>query len=124
MRLQSFEDFQGTGWKLDSFLPWSSNVVTALANGARQGVSQAGSLSLFSLPYLMLSLPWLMELGGQTASFRGSSTENRPGSRLGLPADSGVRPTSKTSNVNISTPRCARAFLTADLNTWQGRLQN
>jgi hypothetical protein len=64
MRLQSFEDFQGTGWKFASFLPWSSNIVTALANGARQGVSQAGSLSVFSLPYLMLSLPWLMELGG------------------------------------------------------------
>jgi hypothetical protein len=27
-------------------------------------VSQAGSLSVFSLPYLTLSLPWLMELGG------------------------------------------------------------
>ncbi len=69
MRLQSFE-VQGTGWKLASFLQWPSNVVTALANGARQGMSQAGSLSGFSLPCLTLSLPWLMELcrgeSGQT----------------------------------------------------------
>jgi hypothetical protein len=56
MRSQSFADFQGSGWKLASFLQWSSNIVTALANGARQGVSQAGSLSVFSLPYLTLAL--------------------------------------------------------------------
>jgi hypothetical protein len=47
MRLQSFADFQGSGWKLASFFQWSSNVVTALVNGARL-LSQAGSLSLFS----------------------------------------------------------------------------
>ena len=62
MRLQSFADLQGSGWKLANFLQWPSIVVTALANGARQGVSQAGSLSAFSLPYLTLSLPWLMVL--------------------------------------------------------------
>jgi hypothetical protein len=33
LRLQRFADFQGSGWKLASFLQWSSNVVTALANG-------------------------------------------------------------------------------------------
>ena len=78
MRLQSFADFQGSGWKLANFLQWPSNVVTALANGARQGVSQAGSLSVFSLPYLALSLPWLMKLGGHTASFMGAQKEARP----------------------------------------------
>ncbi len=90
------------------FLPCPPNIVTALANGARQGVSQAGSLSVFSLPYLVLSLPWPMELGGHTATCK----------------DAGVSGAFKTSNVNISAPRLARAFLTADLNTWQGRLQN
>ena len=59
-----FGDFQGSGWKLASFL---------------RGVSQGGSLSVFSLPYLALSLPWLMKLGGHTASFRGAQTEARQG---------------------------------------------
>jgi len=76
MRLQSFADFQGSGWKLANFLQWPSNVVTALANGARQGVSQAGSLSAFSLLYLTFSLPWLMVLcrgeSGQTGGYNRS----------------------------------------------------
>ncbi len=124
MRFQSFADFQGSGWKLVSFLPWSSNIVTALANGARQGVSQAGSFSVFSLAHLTLSLPWLMELCRgwvrPDSLFQGSPTEARPG----LPAISGVRPTYKTSNSYISAPGGARAILIADLDTWQGRLQN
>ena len=76
------------------FFPCPSNVVTALANGA----VQAGSLSVFSLAHLTLSLPWLMELCKgcirPDSSFQGSPTEarptchrwllaGRPGSRLG-----------------------------------------
>ncbi len=89
MRLQSFDDFQGTGWKLASFLLWSSNVVIALANGAR-GARQLVSGDLQQKP-------------GKVAAVSGAS---------------------KTSKVDISAPRNARTFLTADLNTWQGRLQN
>jgi hypothetical protein len=114
-RLQSFADFQGSDWKLASFLQWPSNVVTALANGPRL-LSQAGSLSMFSFPYLTLSLPWLMELGGGRQLVSGG-LQQKPGKVASV---SGA---SKTSNINISAPRRARAFLEADLNTWQGRLQ-
>jgi hypothetical protein len=117
------------------FFPCPPNVVTALANGARQGVSQAGSLSVFSLPYLALSLPWLMKLGGHTASFRGAQKEARlacqeppwwllagsPGSRQGCWSFRGFQ---NFKRRYLSAPRRARAFLAADLNTWQGRLQN
>jgi len=34
--IQSFTDFQGSGWKPVCFLPCTSNIVTALANGAMQ----------------------------------------------------------------------------------------
>jgi hypothetical protein len=85
-RLQSFGDFQGSGWKLASFL---------------RGVSQGGSLSVFSLPYLMLSLPWLMKL------CRGESGQTG-GSRQGY---------RKSSTVEISAPRRAREILTAHSNT-------
>jgi hypothetical protein len=99
------------------FFPCPPNVVTALANGARQGVSQAGSLSVFSLPYLALSLPWLMKLGGHTASFRGAQKEARQGCWS-------FRGFQNFKRRYLSAPRRARAFLAADLNTWQGRLQN
>ncbi len=121
------------------FLPCPSNIVTALAKGPVQGVSQAGSLSVFSLAHLTLSLPWLMELWGARQLVSGGLQQKpglparshlwwllagRPGSRQVAEAVSGVRPACKTSNVDISAPRCARAILTADLDTWQGRLQN
>jgi len=129
--IQSFADFQGSGWKPVCFLPCTSNIVTALANGAMQ----AGSLSVFSLPYLALSLPWLMKLGGHTASFRGAQKEARPacqdppwwllagspGSRQGCWSFRGFQ---NFKRRYLSAPRRARAFLAADLNTWQGRLQN
>jgi hypothetical protein len=60
MRLHSFAEFHGSGWKPVHFLPCPSNVVTAFANGAMQGVSQAGSLSEFTFAHLMLSLPLLI----------------------------------------------------------------
>ena len=101
-----FQIFRRSGLKPVCFFPCPPNVVTALANGARQGVSQAGSLSAFSLLYLTFSLPWLMVLcRGWVRPDRG--LQQKPG----LPARShlwwllapgkvaGVSGASKTSNV-------------------------
>jgi hypothetical protein len=142
MRVWSFADFQGSGWKPGCFFPCPSNIVTALANGAIGGSSWK-LVSVLPCPSNVVTALANGAIGGQTASFRGSPTSQaylpgatcggswqvgllagRPGSRQVAEAVSGVRPACKTSNIDISAPRHARAILTADLDTWQGRLQN
>ncbi len=141
MRVWSFADFQGSGlkpgcffpcpsnvvtalahgaiggssWKLVSVLPCPSNVVTALANGALQGVNQARQLisgvSNRSQAYLPgPTTRWLLA--------------GRPGSRLGECKSihqeyflANVKLRVKTSNVDLSAPRLARAIMTAYLDT-------